>query len=448
MVKDVIDAMDGYLAHLSKTRGFFIDEMKNFFEPAFIKEGYRNPPKFGEKLYILIIHDAAIGDFVLLSCAIRELRRMYPTAHITLMANAGSLVLGEHCPYVDEIFHNEQRYDPTNFNELYTWNVSFAQNFLQRHYHICYAFIHRPNTAMLAYMSGAQVRVANLSEDVLGTFTLGYDPNKSATPFDGNTLMRSTIDGLMTHLCSMYAYGNHIVDIHLSFVDHILGARTFNREIEIWYSPAELAQAKEFLNPARRPVYALAMGGREKRKHFPPEKYARLVEMILQEDPTATFVVLGAGQDDENSLQTFKENLDEKIFNGHVFSLISRISYRLSAAILTLCDMYIGNDTGIMHVAAAAKCPVLTPNCFAADIARNRADYVRLFSPYHVPSVTIQPAHALDGCKVNFPYVPYGCHEGKAHCILQIETETVFKGYKLLKERIAKKNIEPLFITD
>ena len=448
MSKAIIDAMNAYLAHAIKTRSFFAHELKNFIEPVFAKEGYRTPPKFGEKINVLLIHDAAIGDFVLQSGAIREFRRMYPTAHITLMVNAGSLTLGEYCPHVDEIFHNEQQYDATNFNALYEWNVKFAQNFLRRRYHLCYAFIHRPNTAMLAYFSGAQTRVAHISEEVLASFTLGYDPNRKADQFNGNVLMQNTIDGLMTHLCSMYAYGSHIVDTHFSFVDHILGARTFNRELEIWYTPIELAKANEILESARRPVYALAMGGREQRKHFPPEKYAHLVEMILQEDPTATFIILGAGADDEKSAQTFKENLDEKIFNEHVIDLTSKTSYRLSAALLTLCEMYIGNDTGIMHVAAAAKCPVLTPNCFAADIEPHRADYVRLFSPYHVPSVTVQPAHALDDCKVNHPYVPYGCHAGKAHCILQIETETVFHGYKILKERIAAQNIEPCFISE
>ena len=206
------------------------------------------------------------------------------------------------------------------------------------------------------------------------------------------------------------------------------------------------SSAKNFLEPARQNIYALGMGGREKRKHYPPEKYAKLVEKILNEDAETTFVIFGGGKDDEISAQIFKQNLDERIFTEHVIDLTNKTNYRQSAAILTLCNMYIGNDTGIMHVAAAAKCPVLCPNCFAADIPINRADYVRFFSPYHVPSVTVQPVHALDDCAVNVPYNPYGCRSSNPHCILQIEVEKVFEGYKILKERIAEKNIEPLFM--
>ena len=446
MSKEILKAFNDYIRHLVKTRQFIVDEIKDFAESKFKAEGYREPPKIGEKLNVLIIHDAAIGDFVLQSGAIREFRHLYPTAHITLMVNAGSLPLAEHCPHVNEIILNQQSYNPTNFNELYDWNLSIAKKLLTRHYHICYAFIHRPNTALLTYMSGARLRIAHLPEEILTTFVLNYDANKHIDTFDSNSLMKSTLEILSTNLLSMYTYGEHVVDTHFSFVDHALRTPVANRELELWYTPLDKSSAKNFLESARKNIYALGMGGREKRKHYPPELYAKLVEKILNEDAETTFVILGGGKDDKESAQIFKQSLDEKIITEHVIDLTNKTNYRQSAAILTLCNMYIGNDTGIMHVAAAAKCPVLCPNCFAADIPINRADYVRFFSPYHVPSVTVQPAHALDDCAVNVPYNPYGCRSGNPHCILQIEVEKVFEGYKILKERIAEKNIEPLFM--
>ena len=445
MTKEIIKAFNDYMQHLLKTRQFIAEEIKDFVEPKFKAAGYREPPKIGEKLNVLIIHDAAIGDFVLQSGAIREFRRLYPTAYITLMVNAGSLPLAEHCPHVNEIILNEQKYNPISFNELYDWNLSVAKKLLKRKYHICYAFVHRPNTALLTYMSGARLRIMHLPEEMLNTFTLNYDPNKSLDNFDSNSLCKSTLEILSTNLLSMYTYGGHVVDTHFSFVDHIIKAPTANRELELWYTPVDMSTAKNFLEPARQQIYVLGMGGREFRKHYPPERYAKLVEKILVEEPETTFVILGGGKNDEISAQIFKQNLDEKLFTEHVIDLTNKTNYRQSAAILTLCDMYIGNDTGIMHVAAAAKCPVLCPNCFPADLPINRADYVRFFSPYHVPSVTIQPAHALDNCAVNKPYNPYGCRSSKPHCIMQIEVEKVFEGYKILKERIAEKNIEPLF---
>ena len=101
--------------------------------------------------------------------------------------------------------------------------------------------------------------------------------------------------------------------------------------------------------------------------------------------------------------------------------------------------MYIGNYTGTMHVAAAVKCPILAVHCFPTDLYSDSWVDSEMFSPYKVPSVVVQPVHALDGCKVNSPYWHIGCRSANPHCITQIEPETLFKGFHLLKEKIAKK---------
>jgi len=430
----VINAFKNYFSHFLKTQKFNLDELKSFVEPAFTKAGYRQPAAIGERLNLLIIHDAAIGDFVLLTGAIREFRRLYPDAYITLMINGGALPLAEYCPYVNEIVENKQAYTPKNFNELYNWNLSVAQKILARRYHLCYAFVHRPNTPLLAYMSGAYIRIAHKADEVINAFVWGYDPEEPQT-FGSNFLLKSTLENLMTQTISMYRYGSHVVDTHFSFVDDILKAPVKNRELELWYTPLDLADAKNFFQNVKNPIYAISAGGREKRKHYPPEKYAELMKMILAED-NVTFIILGGGKTDSDSAQVLRQSLGEEIFSRHVIDLTNRTTYRQSAAILTFCDMYIGNDTGTMHVAAAAKCPVLTPNCFPADLPVHRADYVKFFSPYHVPYVTVQPKHALPECAVNKPYVQYGCRSHVPHCITQISAADLFKGYKIMRNGI------------
>ena len=82
------------------------------------------------------------------------------------MVNGGSLPLAENCPHVNEIICNEQNYNPTAFNELYEWNLSVAEKLWTRQYHLCYAFVHRPNTALLTYMSGARLRIMHPPEEV------------------------------------------------------------------------------------------------------------------------------------------------------------------------------------------------------------------------------------------------------------------------------------------
>ena len=250
-------------------------------------------------------------------------------------------------------------------------------------------------------------------------------------------------------LLPLYEYGNHAVDTAFSLLESGLHSPVANREIEIWYTPLDYTVAKNFVGNARHPLYALVFGGNRMIKHYPPEKYAQVVKMILEDEPAATFVILGGGHNDTISAQVLKQNLDEKIFAEHVIDLTGKTNYRQTAAVLSFCDMYIGNDTGALHAASAVKCPVLAVFPFPSDLQASRTDAIRLFRPYRVPNVVIQPAHALLECarKENKPYTPFGCRVlDKPHCIAQIQPETVFKGYEILKNRIAQKNLQTLYI--
>ena len=53
------------------------------------------------------------------------------------------------------------------------------------------------------------------------------------------------------------------------------------------------------------------------RKCYPPEKYAKLLEMILRKEPTSTFVILGGGQADVDSATTIKK-VAPKIYENNI----------------------------------------------------------------------------------------------------------------------------------
>ena len=140
-----------------------------------------------------------------------------------------------------------------------------------------------------------------------------------------------------------------------------------------------------------------------------------------------------------------KATIDEKLYADHVIDLTNKCTYRQTGAILELSDMYIGNDTGTMHMAAAVKTPVLSPNCFSADRSLEHSTPACCY-PWHVPSVTVFCKHPLPECR-NSKY-NYGCTVAtRPHCITQITVETMFDAYNQLLGRIADNNIEPLFVS-
>lgn len=214
------------------------------------------------------------------------------------------------------------------------------------------------------------------------------------------------------------------------------------RRLELWYTNDDSKRAEEILAPLRRDeikgLLALVPGASIASKRWPIENYKKLVAEILKIDPYLGFVVLGGPDDKEVS-----EELAEAI-GDHAISAAGKCSFRESSALMEKLGGYIGNDTGLMHIAAAAKLPILQVNCFPANLPMTPVSIPVRFAPYKVPSVTVFPAEALDDCD---ELLAYGCKRiNEAHCIASIKVETVLQGYGILKRRIEANDLTPLYL--
>lgn len=242
-------------------------------------------------------------------------------------------------------------------------------------------------------------------------------------------------------------YHCHRADMAFAVLEYFLNAPIENRSLEVWYSPLELATAKSLLENAKQPLYALCMGGSHPRKFYPPEKYAKFLEMVVAKEKDAMFLILGAGNNDLRSAEILK-NVVPEIYANNVIDLTNKINYRQSVAVLSFCDAYIGNDTGTMHLATAVKCPVLEVNCSPSDIPIALGDNIAVYYPYNVPNVIVRPQTALPGCNTGEPHNSYGCQVvGEPHCITQINPHILFEGLRYLKKRISEENFKPLYMS-
>lgn len=387
-------------------------------------------PKGGYGQNILLLAGAGgIGDFILMSPAIREIRRLYPNAHITLVIKSYFMPLAETCPYIDEIvmrtWHNGLPVDK---------DLSILPKILSRRYDIAFSFFPFADFSLFMYMSGSRTRI-------IPSFLEAKEYAREDVP-------SQYFARLSTDIVPIRKYGTHAVDTFLSVVDNTLHAPVENRELEIWCTPGDFFTAGEIIQNLPRPIYALMIGTSSLKRRYPAEKYAELIKMIINEEPSAMFINLGGGPVDAMFTQILQQSLGEEIFSKHVVNLVNKIHLRISAAIFKFCDMYIGNNTVTMHMASAAKCPSLIVECFPKNLDTGFLDIPRRFAAYRVPAVSVQPAHALPECAVNEPYNPYGCQADTAHCITQIEPQTLFKGFKLLKEKIVAKINDTTYISD
>lgn len=96
----------------------------------------------------------------------------------------------------------------------------------------------------------------------------------------------------------------------------------------------------------------LAVGTSEAHKQWGATKFARLAARLLEQ---GCGVILLGGPSEESLMQAVQAQLPTQSLNA--VRLISRSTVLESAAILANCDLCIGNDTGMVNLAAAVGTP-------------------------------------------------------------------------------------------
>ena len=124
----------------------------------------------------------------------------------------------------------------------------------------------------------------------------------------------------------------------------------------IWTAPEDTARAAALL-PEGRPWLVLGPTANWHRKVWPAERFAELALRLTAPDgalPGAGIAILGGPGDQERSMATpvltaLPQALD----------LVGKLDLPEVAAVLARAAIFIGNDSGLMHLAAAAGAPTL-----------------------------------------------------------------------------------------
>lgn len=125
---------------------------------------------------------------------------------------------------------------------------------------------------------------------------------------------------------------------------------------KIWLSDVEEAFAIDTI-PDGMPVLALGPTANWAGKIWPADRFAKLVSAITAKDgilPDARIAVFGGAEE-----RGIAAPLLEAIPSDRCIDLVGRVGILEAAACLKQCDMFIGNDSGLMHIAAATGTPTL-----------------------------------------------------------------------------------------
>jgi ADP-heptose:LPS heptosyltransferase len=148
----------------------------------------------------------------------------------------------------------------------------------------------------------------------------------------------------------------HEVENSLELI-RALGASVQEKHLELWLGGEDTAFAKGIFQqasvlPTETIVALCPAGGTSPLKQWPVNRFVELGRWLQAKRDVRLALVGGPGEEALGA--EIERRLDAPAIN-----LIGRTTLRQLAAVLRECSLYVGNDTGPMHVAAAMNAPVI-----------------------------------------------------------------------------------------
>jgi heptosyltransferase-2 len=353
---------------------------------------------------IIIIKTDGIGDFVLISAFLRELREYFSECEITLVASASTRPLAERCPHADRVIVFDCGRGISFFAHLLqAWR---ARLFARRK--LCplgfdLAIVPRwdvdiSGASALSYFSGARWRVA---------FSEHVNPNKS--------LINHGFDSFATHVINSRIICH---EVERSFeILRFLGANVNDAGLEVWTDTSDEDFAQVTLDrygiEGDRIVVAIAPGASEAKRRWPGSRFAK-VARELQMQLNAVVVLLG----DKHDRQTADEIAE--VLGRDFIDLVGQTTLPQTAAVLRRSTIFVGNCSGALHLAAAAGVPVVEISCHPRGGSELHCNSPTRFGPWLVPQIVLQPERPTPPCY-------QACEDQIPHCILNVSVDEAAK---------------------
>jgi len=251
---------------------------------------------------ILFISLSNIGDAVMTTPALHELHRAFPGAVIDIVAGSRSLPVFLHCPYRGEIFLKDKK-------KLLRGYPDLLRQLRRTHY-------------------GLVVDLRTDGFSLLLKASKRYQKRRSR------------------------GSGMHAVQEHLAIIEDLTGV-SGRPETHIWLSDEEINFAKTVMHEfADADCLAIGPGCGGPEKVWPADRFAALANDL--QDVFSGVVLLGGPGDSAYAAEAIKT------MKCRTLDLTGKTDILQAVAVIKQCKLFIGNDSGLGHLASAVATPSLT----------------------------------------------------------------------------------------
>jgi ADP-heptose:LPS heptosyltransferase len=338
-----------------------------------------------------------LGDVVLTTPLFRELKRMYPTARCTAVVQPAYRAILTTNHSVDEILPlNEVKaaWLPARALRLVSALWFYWTRLKGRRFDLAISprwDVDESLATMLCVLTNAGRRVGHSEQ----TSKAKRRVNRG---FDGAFDVMAPPGPV-----------RHEVDRNLAIIE-ALGGRVEDRRLEICLTANDRKFASELLthHESGRTLVAIGIGGRAASRRWPLKSYTEMIARLNQRVRVQPILV--CAREEEAEAEKLAELLVVPPY------ILSGVPLRAACAVLERCDLFVGNDSGMAHLAAAMDCPTVVvsrhPQGGDPDHANSPARFAPRCSRYRV----VRPALGAGDCTRS-------CGATEPHCIKLVTVE-------------------------
>ncbi len=280
----------------------------------------QNPPK-----RIVFIRPCCIGDVVMATAALSALRELYPEAHITWAVGTWSAQAVTHHPAIDAILD-------TGDTDLPVRSVGGVWQFVCQlragQYDLAVSLVRSPLMSLAVLLSGIPYRAGldSLGRGFGYNIRVPIDPARSEHESLIYLKVISALAGRPIH-----AYAN------------ILVLESARESLHNKLSTDELTTPYIVVHPGGGSNPGMQMDS----KRYPIDQLARIVNPIASE-MSAKVIVIGGANDKERVVGLMD------LLDHDAVGLFGSLTFTEIGALAEAGLLYIGNDTGLTHLASAS----------------------------------------------------------------------------------------------
>jgi len=276
---------------------------------------------------ILLARTDRIGDLILTTPAVKAVRKAYPDAYIAMITRPYTEPVLRGNPYIDDIIV----YDKYGRHKSFLGALKFALYIRSRHFDRVVIFHPTNRMHITAFIANIPRRI-------------GYD---------------SKFGFLLTDRIkdTKYLGEKHERDYALGML-RALGIESREKELFFPIDTKDESEADTILAGSRirndDRFVVIHPGASCASKIWPPERFAKLADLLIQKHNVKIIAAAGTGKKDIFCIDTMK-----KLMANEAVFLERGISIRVFGAIIKKAVLFISNDSGPVHIASAVGTPVV-----------------------------------------------------------------------------------------